>query len=627
MADKALLMGINKYKNVTPLRGCENDVQNLRDLLVKQLGFQEDNVRALLSAKVVKSEVKKQMNWLFEGARSGDRVVLQFSGHGSYTVDLNDDEDDRRDELVCLYDMDVTFKDKNSYLLDDELRAWTKKKPAGVSLVVILDSCHSGTGTRLLAAPSSARGLASSAGTVRIIEQATVKRSPDRDLARDLQSLADDSPQHLVLARFVEPPEEIRNRAAQAPAKRSLGTETMNHVLLAACRDTQTAADAYIDGRYQGAFSHYLGKILRSDGSDLSRKALKQKLCAALQANHYEQVPQVEAADLKGPLFPPIDARPIAADVPDGDTNTAVLQEILSTLKAVAGKLGVVTEGHDDKAVGLKALVYVHGIGVSDAGYSDDWWQSMSPYTPSLAPGTPGQVRHEVFWGDIVNGTKALSPASATAAQDLREQLKETLRDRKAVAAESMGEQAGDLGEKGLIDDVENFLGLPQIDDFMRYLAEDHVRDRVLGRFTDAVRPLLQAGRNLEIISHSWGTVVAYEGLRELEAENLPGRVHTFFTLGAALSISMVRSRLRPGDGAKPAMVEKWVNLDAEGDLVGGSLKAQGLAVDYEWLNLQPTCCKKGWLGYDLVCAHSSYFRPQNLKVNRDILGAMIERP
>jgi len=32
------------------------------------------------------------MKWLFEGVGPGDRVVFHFSGHGSYTADLDKDE-------------------------------------------------------------------------------------------------------------------------------------------------------------------------------------------------------------------------------------------------------------------------------------------------------------------------------------------------------------------------------------------------------------------------------------------------------------------------------------------------------------------------------------------------------
>ena len=75
MADKALLLGINSYKKVSSLRGCVNDVDNMRKLLTEVFGFNPSNVKVLLNDKVVKKDVKAQMAWLFKDAKPNDRVV------------------------------------------------------------------------------------------------------------------------------------------------------------------------------------------------------------------------------------------------------------------------------------------------------------------------------------------------------------------------------------------------------------------------------------------------------------------------------------------------------------------------------------------------------------------------
>src|SRR6185369_11394400 len=88
--------------------------------------------------------------------------------------------------------------------------------------------------------------------------------------------------------------------------------------------------------------------------------------------------------------------------------------------------------------------------------------------------------------------------------------------------------------------------GLNCVDDFTVYMFNDRIRAQVIGRFTDVVRPLLESGVELDIVSHSWGTVVAYEGLCELADAGLTQpRVRNFFTVGAALSIFLVKQRLR----------------------------------------------------------------------------------
>ena len=62
---------------------------------------------------------------------------------------------------------------------------------------------------------------------------------------------------------------------------------------------------------------------------------------------------------------------------------------------------------------------------------------------------------------------------------------------------------------------------------------------------------------------------------------------------------------------------------DAVGDPVGGNLKGRPYAVDAELLGLPNLGC--AWL--DAACAHGSYFKPDNVAVNRDVFAAFIDQP
>ncbi len=176
---------------------------------------------------------------------------------------------------------------------------------------------------------------------------------------------------------------------------------------------------------------------------------------------------------------------------------------------------------------------------------------------------------------------------------------------------------------RGLI----NIPGVNCIEDFTVYLTNSATCARVIGRFLQVVEPLLNSGARVEIISHSWGTVVAYEGLRQLDSSGASGRVHNWFTVGAALSIREVHKRLLPeaADGARPALVASWANLDAHGDVVGGNLRSLGYQVDDEFLNLDAIGCTNVLGLVNPACAHGSYFQADNLAVNRDIFGQRIE--
>lgn len=69
----------------------------------------------------------------------GDKFFVTFSGHGAHIHDFSNDEDDARDEAWCCYD---------KLIIDDELyERWKMFRP-GVRILVIADSCHSGTSTK-----------------------------------------------------------------------------------------------------------------------------------------------------------------------------------------------------------------------------------------------------------------------------------------------------------------------------------------------------------------------------------------------------------------------------------------------------------------------------------------------
>jgi hypothetical protein len=228
-----------------------------------------------------------------------------------------------------------------------------------------------------------------------------------------------------------------------------------------------------------------------------------------------------------------------------------------------------------------------------------------------------------VFWSDLVNRSRSLQRSlPAEEVNALRQSILDVIDDRRSHEA----------ARSGRLDQLPVARGSAiAIDDFLVYMLDDGMRRRILERFTRVMGPLLAAGTRIDVISHSWGTVVAYEGLRELEQRALPGRVANWFKAGSALSIAPVQDRLRPenrpANGRRaptPALVDAWINLDAKGDLVGGPLGGR-FPVNREYLELDPTtCARQFWGGYDIGCAHGSYFQKPNLKVNRDIFASHI---
>jgi len=224
---RALCIGINNYPGTdSDLEGCLNDVADWAAALRKR-GFQ---VTTLLDRQATGAAIRKGIRALLAACTRGDLAVVQYSGHGSFVPDRDGDEPDGTDECLCPYD--VTRK---GVLTDDELFTLYSARPADVRLVVISDSCHSGTVARFapIRTPPTAAGPHPPCRTVRFL------------------------PPGSFLAPRAAAPLGLRRAARRAsPPGRYAG------LLLAGCQDTEYSYDAVFQGRPNGAFSFVALKAL-----------------------------------------------------------------------------------------------------------------------------------------------------------------------------------------------------------------------------------------------------------------------------------------------------------------------------------------------------------------------------
>jgi hypothetical protein len=300
VADKALLIGLDHYRQISGLRGCRNDVTSWNRLLVDVAGFAPTGIRTLTDADAVKANVLSHLVWLAEGAKVGDRLVLMFSGHGSFTVDTSGDEPDGYDELVCLYGY------PDEYLLDDEIRDWVATVDQDVDLTLIFDSCHAGTMTREIpGVPSDP--LAPRRGPLVVIGPGDTGHGAVDPCLLDPTSPA------CRLARFAPPPAEIEAHPLAPPPpgavdqeprdprrrliERAASAAPERAIALTACQANQTSADAFLGGDYHGAFSYYTTARLTQAGKvGLGRSVLIRDVTRSLKSAGFTQVPAYEAA-------------------------------------------------------------------------------------------------------------------------------------------------------------------------------------------------------------------------------------------------------------------------------------------------------------------------------------------
>ena len=250
---RAVCVGINNYPGIfNDLKGCVNDANDWTALL-QGFGF---SVNTILDSKATISTVKAALQGLIDSTNAGDVAVLTYSGHGTQVTDRSGDESDPYDEAICLYDGNV---------IDDDLRVILNGIHPQATLVIISDSCFSGSVTRLAA------------------EKAT--------------------------PRFIPPAVSMEGRTA----KRSfLIPETdMPEILISGCSDSEYSYDAEFNGRPNGAMSAYAIQVIKQNPNATYREFFAG-LRALLPSNDYPQSPQLEGSDANKDrkLFEPLAVEP-----------------------------------------------------------------------------------------------------------------------------------------------------------------------------------------------------------------------------------------------------------------------------------------------------------------------------
>ena len=274
-------------------------------------------------------------------------------------------------------------------------------------------------------------------------------------------------------------------------------------------------------------------------------------------------------------------------------------------------------------------IMWIHGIGNHAAGYSASWQAAFNTYLQLAA-----ENYVEVCWDDVFQAARAtarggtlesravaLTPDEQRDEAAVRAELETLLLARASALGDAQARATARGADTAVVEWSQvyqaprargsfDWLFKPDeyLGDFAKYLVSRNVRNAVKEKAKERLRPLAGSDHRVSIVGHSWGTVVAYDSLLDLEAE-VPGlQVANLVTLGSPLW--MVRRFLEERSGRKPRQTASWINIHARRDLVGSWLKP-GFLVDNEW-----EVPDFGWAG-----PHSSYFEANNVAVQRDLVA------
>ncbi len=264
MNTKALLVGINKYPDPrNSLRGCINDILDMEYFISeKNKVYNKGQINKLTDQHATKKEIVNQLKWLLEGAQAGDQLLFHYSGHGAQAASLHPHmETDGLDEIICPYDYDGS---NETMFRDKEFASLFAGIPKGVHFVWISDSCHA------------------------------------EDLSRDPKMENEAVAFRNFIGAKVERSQQ-HNHSIINPL--TITTTPLNGALLSACASDQLSADAIINNRFNGAFTHYLIQNLMEYGATKPMELIVQLVNKDLDTFGYDQDAQSEGLLAKQTFF------------------------------------------------------------------------------------------------------------------------------------------------------------------------------------------------------------------------------------------------------------------------------------------------------------------------------------
>ena len=150
---RALVIGLGEQQDKAwnKING-DKDVPSVQTML-KSAGFK--SVTTLVNRQATKTGIIGAFKKMTASCKQGDVVYVHYSGHGQQMTDVHNDEKDGLDECWIPYDayrkVSKTYHGEK-HLTDDELNVYLNvirnKIGARGKLLVVIDACHSGDGTR-----------------------------------------------------------------------------------------------------------------------------------------------------------------------------------------------------------------------------------------------------------------------------------------------------------------------------------------------------------------------------------------------------------------------------------------------------------------------------------------------
>ena len=220
------------------LFACEFDAKDMA-AIARSSGMTST---VLLTKSATRAKALTAIRAAAKALKSGDLLFLTYSGHGGQIPDVTGEEADKLDETWCLYDGEV---------IDDEIYLELSRFAAGVRILVLSDSCHSGTVTRAMVPREGDVAARSKMMPPAIAMRTYTEHKTFYDkLQKEVAAESGKAP-------TVDPDAALANVAVSSRLTAIAAKCQASVLLISGCQDNQTS----MDGAHNGAFTEQLLKV------------------------------------------------------------------------------------------------------------------------------------------------------------------------------------------------------------------------------------------------------------------------------------------------------------------------------------------------------------------------------
>jgi hypothetical protein len=212
------------------LLGCINDAQAMQRI-ANSLGYLSIPI---LNEEATADRIISEIGQAAYNLDENGILLITYSGHGAQMPDVNGDEPDGMNETWVTYDRQ---------LIDDELYNLWSQFSSGARIVVLSDSCHSGTVTRNREYMALAKSDAFPSRSRTRSGPPRFRVVPDEIAAANYQ----DNKQHYDALQFA------------SGSRKRRGMMDAYILLISGCQDNQLSNDGDVNGLFTGTLINVWG--------------------------------------------------------------------------------------------------------------------------------------------------------------------------------------------------------------------------------------------------------------------------------------------------------------------------------------------------------------------------------